>query len=250
MIFDCTHAKNLMDKPFGKGVVIEYLGKRPVGKKNRVMVYWKLKCECGNEYEAHSKTLLGGNSTSCGCWKSEKRVDYSGQEYNRIKILKFLEKQNNKDKCNYYIYECQCHCGKIFNKIGSYIVSGAILSCGCLKDAIGFEFGDIPHGYWQRIENSALRRKIEFKITPNYAWEIWQKQNGKCRFTNESLIFHRTGTDAYTKQTTASLDRIDSSKGYIEGNVQWVHKTINFMKLSMSDQEFIQWCAKVCQAQC
>ena len=38
---------------------------------------------------------------------------------------------------------------------------------------------------------------------------------------------------------TASLDRIDSSKGYIKGNVQWVHKNINYMKQEMTNEEFL-----------
>ena len=29
---------------------------------------------------------------------------------------------------------------------------------------------------------------------------------------------------------TASLDRIDSTKGYVRGNIQWVHKDINWFK--------------------
>jgi hypothetical protein len=41
------------------------------------------------------------------------------------------------------------------------------------------------------------------------------------------------------------LDRVDSSKGYIEGNVQWVHKTINLMKQSFNQKEFIHFCKLV-----
>ena len=44
---------------------------------------------------------------------------------------------------------------------------------------------------------------------------------------------------------TASLDRIDSSKGYIKGNVQWVHKEFNKMKLDLLDKEFIDICKLV-----
>jgi len=47
------------------------------------------------------------------------------------------------------------------------------------------------------------------------------------------------------KQQTASLDRIDSSKGYIEGNVQWVHRKINMMKQSYTQEEFIELCQAV-----
>ena len=38
-----------------------------------------------------------------------------------------------------------------------------------------------------------------------------------------------------TKQ--ASLDRIDSSKGYIKGNIQFISTPINYMKSTMTDSE-------------
>lgn len=41
------------------------------------------------------------------------------------------------------------------------------------------------------------------------------------------------------------LDRIDSSKGYIEGNVQWVHKDVNMMKQNYSQKYFIEMCKKI-----
>lgn len=33
------------------------------------------------------------------------------------------------------------------------------------------------------------------------------------------------------------LDRIDNTKGYIVGNVQWVALGINYMKLSKTDED-------------
>ena len=48
--------------------------------------------------------------------------------------------------------------------------------------------------------------------------------------------------------TTASLDRIDSKKGYIKGNLQWVHKDLNIMKNSYPNQYFIEMCKKVANA--
>lgn len=43
----------------------------------------------------------------------------------------------------------------------------------------------------------------------------------------------------------ASLDRIDSKRGYTEGNVQWVHKSVNLAKNSLSEVEFIMLCHAV-----
>ena len=46
-------------------------------------------------------------------------------------------------------------------------------------------------------------------------------------------------------ETTASLDRIDSSKGYIKGNIQWVLKDINLMKGSTDEDYFKFLCGLV-----
>lgn len=42
-----------------------------------------------------------------------------------------------------------------------------------------------------------------------------------------------------------SLDRIDSNKGYIENNIQWVVKEINFMKNNLTEKEFFILCNSV-----
>ena len=41
---------------------------------------------------------------------------------------------------------------------------------------------------------------------------------------------------------TGRLDRIDSKKGYVPGNVQWVYKPVNMMKWKLSQKEFIHIC--------
>lgn len=49
-----------------------------------------------------------------------------------------------------------------------------------------------------------------------------------------------------TKQNLdLSLDRIDSSKGYEIGNVQWVTKYINWAKNDLSQKDFIDLCIAV-----
>jgi hypothetical protein len=61
-------------------------------------------------------------------------------------------------------------------------------------------------------------------------------QNGICQFSGVKLILN-----GYTKifkdsRYAASLDRIDSKKGYVRGNVRWVSRAINLMKNDMSDE--------------
>ena len=48
-----------------------------------------------------------------------------------------------------------------------------------------------------------------------------------------------------SKDRTASIDRIDSSAGYVAGNIQFVHKHINKMKNNLDEQCFIEMCKLV-----
>ena len=47
--------------------------------------------------------------------------------------------------------------------------------------------------------------------------------------------------------TTASLDRIDSKKGYTIDNVQWVYKKINMMKQNYDQKEFVNLCCLIAE---
>lgn len=58
----------------------------------------------------------------------------------------------------------------------------------------------------------------------------------KCPLSGKTLTCK---THRFDSMATISLDRIDSSLGYIKGNVRWVHKDINIMKWNMSDEEFL-----------
>jgi hypothetical protein len=81
----------------------------------------------------------------------------------------------------------------------------------------------------------AKRKNREWSITPEYLWSLWEKQNGTCALTGWKLAHGET----------ASIDRIDSSGGYTEGNVQWVHRDINRMKSDFSLDHFVNLCKAV-----
>jgi hypothetical protein len=86
----------------------------------------------------------------------------------------------------------------------------------------------------------------EFSISLQDIKDLWIKQCGTCAYTGEALKFGQSRKDKHCKgNTTASLDRIDSTKGYVNGNIQIVHVVVNFMKHVLSDEEFVSWCQKV-----
>jgi hypothetical protein len=91
------------------------------------------------------------------------------------------------------------------------------------------------------------KRNLEFKITIQDAWKQYLKQKGKCAISGVDIklarCYARVIKNGDKKLTqTASLDRIDSSKGYLKNNIQWVHKLINRMKMDMSQNDFFNWC--------
>ena len=125
-------------------------------------------------------------------------------------------------------------------------------SCGCItKDLLSASLrkslnrggcGEIYATHWNGIVKNAKQRNLTVNITAKYVWKLFLKQKRKCSLSGVDIQFSKR---CWSKDATASLDRIDSKKGYIKDNVQWVHKNINMMKQEYSTEKFFDWCKKV-----
>jgi hypothetical protein len=76
----------------------------------------------------------------------------------------------------------------------------------------------------------------DFNLTDAYLETIW---TGYCALTKVSITLKKYGEK--NKPNTASLDRIDSNRGYIMGNVQFVAYSINLAKNSFTDTEILEF---------
>ena len=67
----------------------------------------------------------------------------------------------------------------------------------------------------------------------------WELQRGKCIYTGIPLVLKddKHGNKNAKPYQIASLDRIDSSKPYDKGNIQFVSASVNFMKNDMTDAD-------------
>lgn len=101
----------------------------------------------------------------------------------------------------------------------------------------------IRKNYFSSLVCSAEKRGYAFEVTIDEIWEIFEKQEGRCAISGLPIVFNGYGENKNTQ--TASLDRIDSSKGYVLDNVQWLHKSVNLMKLDMTQQDFIDFCETI-----
>lgn len=152
--------------------------------------------------------------------------------------------------------KCLCECGKICEKRLDGVKSRRVISCGCAitdrrhyqsgnKNKAFTGVGEICATKFTDIKRNASRRSIVFDVTIEYIWKLFEKQNRKCALSGLDLFF---GPANYPMETNASLDRIDSSRGYVEDNVQWVHKDVNLMKRSFSQKYFIELCKLIAGA--
>jgi hypothetical protein len=149
---------------------------------------------------------------------------------------------------------CKCKCGeKRYVAIRSLLQNNSV-SCGCKQVQDQYKGKEnFSATLFHRIKSSAIYRKIQFEVTLEYLWNLYLSQDRKCAISGVAIEFWEQKSQNKCKDRnrdkTASLDRIDSSKGYIEGNVQWVHKDINFMKYSMTTKKLLEWCKVITEYQ-
>lgn len=147
-------------------------------------------------------------------------------------------------------WNCICDCGNKTVVYSGHLKTGHTSSCGCKSHSLLYNskawkgYEKISGTYFNSIYYGAKTRNLEFSITIEEIWELFLEQNRKCALTGLNISF---SSKHKLKDGTASLDRIDSSKGYIKGNVQWVHKTINLMKWNLEEKEFFAFCKLVKQ---
>jgi hypothetical protein len=87
------------------------------------------------------------------------------------------------------------------------------------------------------------RRDKKYDLTLEDLKMQWEVQDGRCVYTKVPLIL----TDPYETAGKnpiylASLDRIDSTFGYVKGNIQWVSVTMNYAKNNMTHEQTLEFC--------
>lgn len=121
-------------------------------------------------------------------------------------------------------------------------ITGQWLCNACANHNNNFagRHNDIPITWFNMKMKSGKSRGYQWDLTIEFVWEMYISQKGKCALSGVSIGWAKKGLTA-----TASIDRIDSSEGYLIENVQLVHKDVNFMKQQFSQEYFIEICKAV-----
>jgi hypothetical protein len=111
---------------------------------------------------------------------------------------------------------------------------------GCGSNNRGFRgYKRITGSYIGRLRKGALDRGLEATLLDGSLENLKYLDSivtDVCPFSGFALRFPSRSRD---RMSTASLDRIDPAKGYIMGNVRWVHRDVNEMKWDLTDNEFM-----------
>jgi len=107
----------------------------------------------------------------------------------------------------------------------------------------------------RRMKNASLEKNIKyvmrgavtrannknmlFDIDVLYLTELFHSQNGLCKYSSRKMSFE------VSSPNRLSIDRIDSNKGYIKGNVVWCCWVANNIKQDLSNQQFSDWISDI-----
>jgi hypothetical protein len=186
---------------------------------------------------------------NCGGSVGKYNFDMTNKKYGKLTVLKLACKKSRYNK-----WLCKCDCGKLCEIRSGQLLNNINISCGCNNQSyntittIGNNkqsgYHDIPNWFWIRLQRNAYLRNIIFdnNITPKILEDIYIKQNKKCVLSGLDIHFPNSYTDIVD---IISVDRIDAKLGYSLNNIQLVHKNINLIKQTMSNDDFYNLCILV-----
>lgn len=225
---------DLTGQRFGRLIVIEK-DKPHITSGGKYITTWKCKCDCGNVTTAQSAKLRNGHTTSCGCFIKENKgahfEDLTGKRFNRLTVIKFIPADERKARG--YNWLCRCDCGKEVKANASKLKNGLQQSCGCLKEEMKYNIGNVNRKY--KYSNKRLYGVYKAMLSRCYdpkgreyhnyggrGIEVcpeWLGEYGYDRFAEWALS---TGYDINANHGECTIDRTNVNKGYAPDNCTWI----------------------------
>jgi len=227
--------ENFIGRRFGRLIVID-----DAGTINRQHSF-KCQCDCG------TIKIIGGNqlkeckTKSCGCIQRGAFKDFIGKRFERLIVIEDAGMINHQ-----HYFKCRCDCGTVTLVRGTYLKNKryGTRSCGCLiKDMHKKGYGEatlneLIAGY----KYQARKRGRPFELSRDDLLSLF---NGNCYYCGDPphTVWHsryNNGDFVYN-----GIDRLDSSLGYIHGNVVSCCKDCNFQKGIQRSDLLLDWIKKV-----
>ena len=196
--------------------------------------YVKVQCKCGKIEDKCLSDLVNGRTKSCAA-RSRGTSIKIGDKYKSWTVIGGPELFNG----THIKYEVQCgttkwvQANELTNPNRNF--KCAAKERGAAQAERNGKVGELTLTRFTKLQRSAEKRNIEFLVSLEYLSNLYESQNHICAITGRQI----------NSIDDASLDRINSSKGYIEGNVQWTTYQANVSKHTMTMEELYQFCKDV-----
>ena len=169
----------------------------------------------------------------------QKHFPKMGDKYNDWEVIDDQIYKVSSNRASYW--KVRCKCGYETLRCSTHLTNLRGKACkSCVKRKNTFE-----QSYLNRVKARAEKSKFEFNLDVDYIVALLKKQGHKCSLSGIKIEVRKLWHGDITQ--TASLDRIDNTKGYIKGNVIVISQLANCMKSSSSPEElkqFAKWINK------
>lgn len=244
--------KDITGKVFGHLTAIRPDGfyESPTGYRK---VKWLCECSCGNHVSLIVNNLIKkGTIQSCGWCKATKTPrkfkDLKGLVFNRLTVIeqdKVATMPNGKTERRWI---CKCSCGNTISVSTYRLTSGRLKSCGCYHKDLVTERSRLTPGessfncFYSSYKYGAKKRGLFFSLSK----DTFKKITGtNCYYCDAPPRVVNPGKRNYGDYFGNGIDRIDSTKGYEEGNVVSCCTACNTAKMSQTQEEFFDMVRKI-----
>lgn len=227
--------RDLTNRRFGRLVVVK---RDSIDKHGKMK--WLCLCDCGTEVIVRGNELVKKDTSSCGCFRRDniRKVHCISHP---IGFTRFFLRIDAVQQAEFTLpkYTCHClNCGNIY--ICNHKQFMRRTSCGC------------------RAEDPHRNRKENIELIINRKWNSYRtnaRKDGR-EFAIDFTLFYQLCTTSCTYcggvstvqvhgkrwRGTAQvngIDRIDSTKGYVVGNITSCCSDCNRLKMEHSEEHWV-----------
>lgn len=152
------------------------------------------------------------------------RHDISHRKFGNLTVVSYVDSKTGNSR-----WLCLCDCGKEVIVASCHLKSGHTTSCGCLKllkQTIHGKSGTMEYAMFISAKHRAKQKNLDFNI-----------ELSDIVIPYRCPIFGNKFYRDPDRNDSPSLDRIDSIKGYIKGNVWVISRRANIIKNNATPAE-------------
>ena len=221
-------ALDLTEQVFGELTAISptYVGKKKA---------WVCRCSCGNTKSVPTFQLTGGHVRTCGDGLHKQAIKV-GDRFGNLTVASVYRDAKNRR----YMAECSCECGGTKpNASFRNLQRGATPHCGCSpgkrKPSQSVSVS-LRNALISNYKGNAKSKGLPFDLSDAECETLFKGDCYFCGLPPSSNYRKKPYEDTYLY---SSIDRIDSNKGYIRGNVASCCTDCNYLKGNKANEVFL-----------